>query len=282
MRWSVSEYSKALQYYSEYPEVLVEATDDAVLELIRFCETENEKKLLDSMMSDFSKNILNEDEANKYIMQMAREIGQKNYPRDTTAIVAMGFDTEVDGSQEVLNQLKVPLAINKVFFKTTETRFAFIERLHKKGIRHFIVVDDFIGSGKTVRSRYNKFLSWGYNDSSIDFFFLAGMNKAMSFCKNYGIPAHCALKMRKALSGNYEREDLLWRIRAMRSLESKLAPQVGDTLLKDNNFGYNHAEALYCRKYGNIPNSVFPIFWWKQYKDGSPRSPLFVRVQHGY
>ena len=55
-----------------------------------------------------------------------------------------------------------------------------------------------------------------------------------------------------------------------------------EALLKDNNFGYNHAEALYCRKYGNIPNSVFPIFWWKQYKDGSPRSPLFVRVQHGY
>lgn len=281
MNWSDSEYSKALHYYNNYPEVLVEATDEAVLELIRFCETENEKKLLDSMMSDFSKNILNDVEANKYMMQMARQIGHMNYPKDTTAIVAMGFDTEVDGSQEVLNQLKVPLAVNKVAYKCTGTRFEFIQRLHKQGVRHFVVVDDFIGSGKTAKSRFKKFLTWGYKDSTIDFFFLAGMNKAMTFCKNYGIPAHCALTMRKALSGHYEREELLWRIRAMRSLESKLAPKVGDTLLKDNNFGYNHAEALYCRKFGNIPNSVFPIFWWKEYKDGTPRTPLFIRVQHG-
>lgn len=282
MQWTDSEYAKALSYYTLYPELFDRETDDAVFELIRFCETENEKKLLDCMMSDFSKNILNDVEANKYIMQMARQIGQMNYPKDTTAIIAMSYDTKADGSQEVLNQLKVPLELNKVSYKCTETRFAFIERLHNNGIRHFIIVDDFIGSGKTVKNRYQKFQNLNYSDSTINFFFLAGMNKAMSFCKNYGIPAHCAYTMKKALSGHYDREELLWRVSAMRSLESKLAPQIGNTLLKDHNFGYNHAEALYCRKYGNIPNSVFPIFWWKQYKDGTPRTPLFVRVQDGY
>lgn len=84
MKWSDSEYLKALQYYNHYHEVLVEATDEAVLELISFCKTEDEKRLLDSMMNDFSKNTLNDFEANRYMMRMARQIGSKNYPKDTT------------------------------------------------------------------------------------------------------------------------------------------------------------------------------------------------------
>ena len=42
------------------------------------------------------------------------------------------------------------------------------------------------------------------------------------------------------------------------------------------------SEALFCRKSKNVPNNVFPIFWWKRYADNSDRKTLFIRSQSGY
>ena len=88
--------------------------------------------------------------------------------------------------------------------------------------------------------------------------------------------------MHKGISGRYRKEELLKRIWSMRYLESQLGSESGETKLKDNSWGYGHAEALYCRQFGNIPNSVFPIFWWNKNIDGSERKSVFTRVQHGY
>ena len=88
--------------------------------------------------------------------------------------------------------------------------------------------------------------------------------------------------MHKGISGYYQKEDKLKRIWSMRYLESQLGSERGETKLKENSWGYGHAEALYCRQFGNIPNSVFPIFWWNRYYDGAKRESVFTRVQDGY
>lgn len=118
--------------------------------------------------------------------------------------------------------------------------------------------------------------------ASISFYFLAGMAKGISYCKNRSIPVHCCKIMHKGISGHYRKEEMLKRIWSMRYLESQLGSESGTTKLKDNSWGYGHAEALYCRQFGNIPNSVFPIFWWNRNLDGTERPAVFTRVQHGY
>ena len=160
--------------------------------------------------------------------------------------------------------------------------FEDIEKLYKKGYRHFVVVDDFIGSGKTVNARYQYFLNRHLTDATMSFYFLAGMAKGISFCKNREIPVYCCKVMHKGIHGHYHKEELLKRIWSMRYFETHLGEESDTAQLKDYSFGYGQAEALYCRQFGNIPNSVFPIFWWNKKKDGSKRQSVFTRVQDGY
>lgn len=282
MNFTEQEFNLVLEYQMEYRDVLDDTSDEALLDLIKSCQDDDERNLIDGLLRDFKKNMLDAKHSNDLMFKIAAEIAKLNYPSHQTAIVAMATGTDADGSQEVLNQMKVPLKLAHVDCKYTDSRFTRIQKLYNKGIRHFIIVDDFIGSGKTVLSRVRDFKKWNLQGSTINFFFLAGMNKAISLCRNNDIPVFCPYTMRKALSGCFVGSELLWRVRAMCRLESRLAPQIKDTLLKENQFGYNHAEALYRRCYGNIPNSVFPVFWWEGYRDGSVRKPVFVRVQKGY
>ena len=44
--------------------------------------------------------------------------------------------------------------------------------------------------------------------------------------------------------------------------------------------GDGEAEALYYMKYGNTPNSVFPVFWWPFLADGTERTTLLDRHEN--
>ena len=65
-------------------------------------------------------------------------------------------------------------------------------------------------------------------------------------------------------------------IKAMEDLEAKLKENVSGRRLQ--NFGYKKSESLFALESNNIPNNVFPIFWWTRLKDDTLRKTLFHRI----
>lgn len=261
-------------------------TDDtAVVDMIQTCRDENDFTLISELFHQLNDNIVDGAKSYELLCEMANVIKRNEPEGDNTALCVMRSknDKESDGSQQIINELKIALEMNNRFkYGYSSVCFEDIERLYKKGYRHFIVIDDFIGSGKTVNARYKYFQDRHLQGATIGFYFLAGMAKGISYCKNRNIPVHCCKIMHKGINGHFRKEELLQRIRIMRYFESLLGKESGTAELKENTFGYGYAEALYCRQFGNIPNSVFPIFWWNKKIDGSDRKTVFRRVQDGY
>ena len=258
----------------------------AIVDMISPCRNEEDYALISELFHRLNDNIVDGTKSYELLYEMAMAIKKNETEGNQTALCVMMTknDSYADGSQAIVNELKMAMTMAGGFkHGYSAVCFDDIEWLHnKKGYRHFVVVDDFIGSGKTVDVRYKYFLSRHFIDATMSFYFLAGMAKGISFCKNRNIPVCCSKIMHKGIHGYYHNEELLKRIWAMRYFESSLGAESGNAKLKDNSFGYGQAEALYCRQFGNIPNSVFPIFWWNKNKDGSARQSVFTRVQDGY
>ena len=116
--------------------------------------------------------------------------------------------------------------------------------------------------------------------ANVFFVLVAGMDDAIQKLRDQGISIFCYYQMIKAISNFYSNGIEIKQL--MGDLESKLAFQIDKTNLQDYSLGYKKTEAIFVRKNKNIPNNVFPIFWWKAYRDGSKRKTLFCRVQNGY
>ena len=278
---TISEENKMVFPRSKY----AWTNDGAIVDMISSCRDEDDYALIAELFKQLNENIVDNAKGYDLLYEMATDIRKNEIAGQQTALCVMRTknDPEADGSQSIANELKMAMTMAGGFeHGFSAVCFEDVERLYKKGFRHFVVVDDFIGSGKTVDARYNYFLNRHLADATMGFYFLAGMAKGISFCKNRNIPVHCCKIMHKGLHDHYQKEELLKRIWSMRYMESLLGEESGSAKLKDNSFGYGQAEALYCRQFGNIPNSVFPIFWWNKNKDGSIRQSVFTRVQDGY
>ena len=283
--------TKALRISSEnnkvFPQNRYEWTRQAaVVEMLSPCKDEDDFNLINELFQQLDDNIVDAPQCYDLLCDMAMEIKKNEIEGTNTALCVMRTknDSDSDGSQAIVNELKVSLKMTGGFkYDYSAVCYEDIEWLYKKkGFKHFIVVDDFIGSGKTVKSRYQYFLNRHLEEATIGFYFLAGMSEGVKFCIDNSIPVHCCKIMTKGISEHYKEDLLQKRISSMRFLESHLGEISGDTKLEDNSFGYGGAEALYCRQFGNIPNSVFPIFWWDKNSDDSNRQSVFTRVQNGY
>lgn len=163
------------------------------------------------------------------------------------------------------------------------------ERCFKKkdfpSIRHFFILDDFVGSGSTLLKRKEEFeskMAQNGREYSLHFVVASGMRFAVEGLHQQGIDVYCAYKMNRAISEYYLPGEVEHKIQLMSSLERKLATIINETDLSDYHLGYKQSEALFCRRFKNVPNNVFPIFWWKRYADNSDRKTLFIRSQSGY
>lgn len=265
----------------ESQSTMLKGKDEALLELYNICDTEKQKALIKELLLRF--NCFEQEIYNLTLIGIAKYVKSLNYPKEKTAIVAFCNNTEADSSQEVLQDLKIPIA--KIF----KSELLSINRFDKilssytnKGIRHFIAVDEFTGSGKTIISRNKNFTSLKLSDATIDYCLIAGMEDALNIAMDNGLKVHIEYVMKKGINGYYRGERLKEHIKEMKELESKLAKVIDKTQLNEHNFGYGHSESLYTHLYKNIPNNVFPIFWWKKYENNNNRVTLFDRVQNGY
>ena len=257
--------------------------DDSLLELYHFCDNEEQRQLIEELIIRF--NCLDPDMYSWMLNEVAEYIRALGYREEETALVAFCHDYSADSSQVVLNDLKVPMAMKGYCHIKTINRYERIAKEYNQSkgrIKHFIAVDEFVGSGQTLELRLKEFKSLGFLDATIDFVFLAGMSDAIKMAKQQGASVYAFYEMEKGISGFYQGDELRSKRNLMLSLEDKLAPVINETLLVNHSFGYHGSEALFCRPDKNVPNNVFPVFWWKEDDKGKGRNTIFVRVQDGY
>ena len=264
--------------------LLLKDKRDGLVELYHLCKSSSQRQLIQDLLSRFT--CFDEETYNWALLDIAKYITTLGYEINKTAIVALCHDSQSDSSQVVLDDLKVPITIcmghQKINFINRFNKIPTYYSAKNGSIRHFIAVDDFTGSGQTVINRYTDFKRMNLPEATIDFCLIAGMKNAINLVKSKGISLFIVYDMDKGITDYYSEPELSLYYDSMYELESRLAERINETSLSDYSFGFGQAESLFIRHNRNIPNNVFPVFWWKKYKEGKNRITLFERVQDGY
>lgn len=255
----------------------LEDYDQEIFELFRLCGNETEVEVVKHLINELHLPSLDQLPAKLNAMaKIARDLLGDG---ESLAIVAMAYDGAADGSQTIVQLLKPKLARSKGH----KIFNAVPQYLRKGGIDkypRFLLVDDFIGSGQTVLNRLKEIESNAKGRgqaTEAHVCLLYGMENAYNTLVDNGHNVHVLNVMKAGLSGHYSGEELSERVAAMKRLEALLAPEIEGKVMPS--LGYNSAEATFCIKDANAPNSNFPIFWWPVDVDGKDRETLMVRAE---
>lgn len=256
---------------------------DELLELVDFCEKRESKDLIFSLLDRFS--YLNNETLNILLNNICDYIiSTPNYDSKKCQILAMTYDDEADSGQKVLDLIKMPLYQKGWKDFKTVNKIGKSGKYYKKGRTQIVLIDEFIGSGKTLRGRINYLEKNIPGDFEIISCFIAGTKETIKKLEEEGIKVFCALQLDKGISEYYKDDDLNNAEDLMLDLELKLAHWINDKELYEYSFGYGNSEALYTMEgcNGNTPNSVFPVFWWLFDLKKKKRNTLLTRYETGF
>lgn len=256
---------------------------DELLELVDFCEKKESKDLIFSLLDRF--NYLNNgsllvllDNICDYIINTAK------FNAETTQLLAMTYDDGADSGQKVLDLIKMPLFQKEWKGFETVNKIGKSGKYVKKGRTQIVLIDEFIGSGKTLRGRIAYLEKNIPDDFEIITCFIAGTRDTIEKLEDEGVKVFCALQLDKGISEYYKADELNKTEDLMLDLELKLAQWINEKELYQYSFGYGNAEALYTMEgcNGNTPNSVFPVFWWLFDLKEKKRKTLLTRYETGF
>ncbi|WP_335922285.1 phosphoribosyltransferase-like protein [Shewanella algae] len=201
----------------------------------------------------------------------------------TTQILSMTADFNADSGQYILYALKAPFERNGWRSHLSITNFGrSLKEYNRKGAVHknIVLVDEFVGSGKTVIGRVNaikqQYSQAGINDVLIKVKVIASSSVGLKNIKNENIDIESLVVLDRGISDYYEAIAVQEKLRLMDELELKLSSNYKDRALPK--LGYGGTESLYTRDEGNTPNSVFPVFWWPILSDNTVRKTLLIRA----
>lgn len=132
------------------------------------------------------------------------------------------------------------------------------------------LVDDYIGSGETLRVTIDEVLK---NDTlkpvKINVMSLTMQSEILSKLTELNISYYSGHIRKKGISDFYTTSELAEKTQIMKSIEDHL-PKVGDY-----SFGFKKSEALVSMH--RTPNNTFPIFWMNYRKGGKIYKAPFLR-----
>ena len=257
----------------------------ALDELIALCDDYDEHTMVCQLLERFL--YLRDAALRNAFRELAKAIVSKSgFSESETIVAAMSYDAAPDSGQAVVTGLRPHLVtagwrdvrcLNRVGATT--------KRLGEGTQSNLVIVDEFVGTGRTARNRVDwlqKSIASDYGPArsksiSIHIGILAGMESGLAQLEEGGLTVHVVHRLKAGLRGWLVDEDYLMACYRMLRLELELSDSTesGEPL---PNFGYGCAEALYAADIGQVPNSVFPIFWWPELKDGTSRRTLLVRA----
>lgn len=183
---------------------MLKGKDSVLSELYGICDNLYQRDLLKDLIIRF--NCFDDDIYNLALNEICSYVTTLNYEPNETAVIALCHDSLADSSQVVLNDLKIYIA--KLGVNTFINRFDRLKKYYNRGIRHFIAVDEFIGSGQTVYNRFDEFHKLGLQDVTLDFCIIAGMKEAVVQCRSKGVSLYVSYIMKRGLSDYYSRKAL--------------------------------------------------------------------------
>lgn len=253
-----------------------------LIELIEFCDNVEQKDLIIDLLSEFK--YLDQKVLNSYLNYLSDcIISDSGFEQNKTMVASITIDEEADSSQKILDYIKVPLFKMGWSEVKTVNRFNDIPKNFKKGKTQIILIDEFIGSGKTILGRIKNIKEWLNTAFELKFCFLVGMESGISVLEKLGFEVYCPLKLPKGISERYSENLAMKAIEKMKEIEAKLAEEINEYKLEEYSLGFNNTQALYSLEscLGNTPNSVFPIFWWPRDSKSFLRNTLLTRVENG-
>ena len=206
----------------------------------------------------------------KIVHQITDEWGLE--PRNTT-ITAACDNSNPDGSQLMVQKLK-----NRFPFHWREFDFSnsLPEALYAKinSNDNLVICDDFVGTGSTIGRKteyaHKVIRERGLENVQIYIVSFAAMQFSKTFIQ---YPFYSCEWLLKGISETLTGDNLIVATKIMTEMEGLLKPRIGRQFLPK--FGHERSESLYNYENDNIPNNVFPIFWWNKYKDNKFRLPMF-------
>lgn len=238
---------------------------------------ENQKSLVEYLIHQFL--YVDSDMSLMFCKQIVHQITEVwDLKPENTLITAVCENSRPDGSQLIIQKLK-----NQFPFGWHE--FDFVNSLPEAAYRLqsndcLVICDDFIGTGDTLSRKieYTKKVISQKKVENVRIYAVAfaAMHFATAAISGWNCPMFACRMLPKGISETLTGNRRTIATDIMVKMERLLKPHVGNVYLP--HFGYKRSESLFDYEDDNIPNNVFPIFWWKNYTNGNFRKPMFRRV----
>lgn len=245
-------------------------------ELWKLTENEEQKELLEFLIENFSYVDLGKlREACKLIANQVENVWQLS--PENTIVTAICDNAKPDGSQFFLQAMK-----NEYSFEWRNSFYNAITNAVYEVKEHsnLVVIDDFIGTGNKVDRKItyvqNTLLSRGVADIRIYVCSLAAMGFSKERISKLANDLYSYLWLSKGIAelAPVEKKDAYNQ--EMLKLEQHL--KMTERQRKLLSLGYEQSETLFSMASINVPNNVFPIFWWNFLDSGIERKPILRRL----
>lgn len=260
----------------------LESEYEALIELWNSCDSNQQKMLISGLLRRFE--LVDSQKLVEYGKKIADKIAiEWKLAPNKTRIVAVSDDSEADGSQAFLNSLK-----NKFAQFNGWSEKCFINNIieARKAVKDgwtLVLLDDFFGTGNTIHTK----LSWfrkSLDDSNLKNVTLktvaiAGMEAAKTKLDTTGVDYYCPTWLKRGISDFYKGSQLAASKSDMLALEAKLSKRYSGLYLSTFQFGFAKSESLFCFHAYNVPNNVFPVFWWPMFNDNNKRKTILARLR---
>lgn len=256
--------------------------EEPLIELLSMSSNRRIKALIADMINRFV--YIEQAQMAFYLDQIAKHIVSGiGYSENSTIISTLTMDDEGDSSLKFIDIIRPYLWENGWKKAQTLNRMNSIGSWHSKGRTDVVLFDEFTGTAKTAINRLNTLNNSLLKGKQfrVEICFLAGMENAVNLIRASGVNCFCPIVLKRGLSDAYSGKKLTNAFSDMSVLESMLAQNLGAKNFSEYSFGYGKAEALYSldKRIGNIPNNVFPIFWWPKLLNNEDRRTLFTRFE---
>ena len=252
--------------------------EEQLLALMNECEHIAEQQLLVALIEKFC--YLDADKHNASVQSVCRKIAEDwRLVEAETQIVAATADSSPDSGQVVVYEVKNAMANFGWDAPFGVNRYDRAQR-HINSRRNIVLVDEFIGSGRTMAGRIRTMRDQFKAKGVLDAKFYVAVYAGMEFSRDIINEEMCedifmANSLRKGISEMSLPDNVNTDLGVMSGIEDRLAANWNGLSLP--RLGDAECEALYGRHIGNAPNSVFPVFWWPILLDGMGRRSIFTR-----
>lgn len=258
----------------------LETKQDALFDLWGLCENSSEQFLLNDLLSRFMYLTFEKIKENlSSIQKQITDVWQ--FSPNKTQVVAIEDPTRADSSKAVIWWLQETFAAIPGWKKSNFV-VSIAQAPHRiNNDSNIVFVDDFSGTGNKIITKTEwfkkKIKAKGLAGINIKICCVSAMEEAKTEIQKTGNEFFSPILLKKGISDHYVDQALDDAKKNMLRLESTLG-NINGNAKKNFPFGYGKAEALYGMDAGNVPNNVFPIFWWDCLKNSKKRLTLLRRL----